>query len=86
MNINPYILIAAFMLSFVVFYIAKRYQWEKKIAYHASIAIMGCIGLAFFTYILVQHFNTAYLIVNIFLLIGIILKVVKILQLSKKKE
>ncbi len=86
MNINPYILLAALVLSLIVYYLAKRYQWEKKIAYHASIAIIGLIGLTIFTYMLIQHFSMAYLLINIVIFMGIVLKLLKIIMIKKGKE
>ncbi len=86
MNINPYILIAAFILSFIVFYFAKRFNWQQNIAYHVVIAIIGISGCVFFTYRLTQQFNITYFVFNIILLIGIILKVMKILMIRKEKE
>ncbi len=86
MNINPYILLAALVLSLIVYYLAKRYQWEKKIVYHTSIAIIGLIGLAIFTYMLIQHFSMAYLLINIVIFMGIVLKLLKIIMIKKGKE
>jgi uncharacterized membrane protein HdeD (DUF308 family) len=86
MNFNLYILLTAFILSLIVYYFANRYQWEKKITYHASFVIIGIIGVVFFTYMLVKDFSITYLFVNILLIMGIILKVLKIILIKKRKE
>ncbi len=86
MNINLYILLAAFVPALLVFWLAKKFQWDDKIPYHLSIAIVGFAGLIVFSYLTILHFNIAYLMINILIFMGIILKLLKILLIRKSQR
>ena len=50
MNIDPFYLIIALALAVVLFALARKFDWENRIAYHYVFVIVGLIGIGFFTY------------------------------------
>jgi hypothetical protein len=83
MNINFLIPLAAIIPAILIVLLAKKYNWNDKISYNYTIVIIGIIGWIVFTYSLILHFNITLLLINIFLLFGIILKAIKIRQIKK---
>jgi hypothetical protein len=86
MNIDPFYLIIALALAIVLFALARKFDWENRIAYHYVFVIVGLIGIGFFTYSIILHFNYTYLMINILLLLGIIQKIFKIILINKGKN
>jgi TctA family transporter len=83
MNINFLIPLAAIIPAILIVLLAKKYNWNDKISYNYTIVIIGIIGWIVFTYSLILHFNITLLLINIFLLFGIIQKAIKIRQIKK---
>ncbi len=86
MNFDPFYLIIAFALAIVLFALARKFNWENRLTYHYVFVIVGLVGLVFFTYSVIVHFNYTYLMINILLLLGIIQKVLKIILIKKGKD
>jgi len=83
MNINFLIPLAAIIPAILIVLLAKKYNWNDKISYNYTMVIIGIIGWIVFTYSLILHFNITLLLINIFLLFGIIQKAIKIRQIKK---
>ena len=86
MNINFLIPLAAIIPAILIVLLAKKYNWNDKISYNYTIVIIGIIGWIVFTYALILHFNIALLVINFFLLLGIIQKAIKIRQIKKSEK